>query len=395
MSAVIIPVSIQAQVTELKKIFAQTAVQRDKAGGTPKLERDLLRKSGLLGLSTPEVYGGAGCNWQQTLAVVQEFAQVDSSVAHVFAFHHLLLATTRLFGRPEQWQAWYKDSIAQDWFWGNALNPLDQRTTSEVTPTGRVFHGEKSFCSGALDSDRLLASATQRDTQGRAQLVIAALPSQRVGISIYPDWDNMGQRQTDSGSVRFEQVVVKESEVLADPGPLSSPFACLRPLLAQLILTHIYLGIAQGALAEARHYTQTQTRRWISSSAATANEDPYILSRYGEFYLGLESAGLLNAHATSLFDQAWQQDLKLSAEQRGKVAVAVAAAKVASTRLSLDLTSRMFEVCGARATTAALGLDRYWRNVRVHTLHDPVDYKLKELGDWQLNQRYPEPSFYS
>ena len=60
-----------------------------------------------------------------------------------------------------------------------------------------------------------------------------------------------------------------------------------------------------------------------------------------------------------------------------------------------DLTSRIFEVTGARSTTAALRLDRFWRNLRVHTLHDPVDYKVRELGDWALNGRYPKPSFYS
>ena len=48
-----------------------------------------------------------------------------------------------------------------------------------------------------------------------------------------------------------------------------------------------------------------------------------------------------------------------------------------------------------RSTKAALALDRFWRNLRTQTLHDPVDYKLHELGDWALNGTLPEPSFYS
>jgi alkylation response protein AidB-like acyl-CoA dehydrogenase len=55
----------------------------------------------------------------------------------------------------------------------------------------------------------------------------------------------------------------------------------------------------------------------------------------------------------------------------------------------------MFDVMGARATTAAARFDRYWRNLRTHTLHDPVDYKFRELGDYALNERLPTPSFYS
>lgn len=381
-----------AVVATLSDAFAKTAVTRDREGGTPKVERDLLRASGLLGLTVPVELGGLGANWQETLDYVRQIARVDSSVAHVFAFHHLLLATLRLFGQPTQWQPWFEQTVKQRWFWGNALNPLDERTTSTTHEGWREFSGQKSFCSGATDSDMLVSSAL--DPVSR-KLIIAAVPTARVGITVFQDWDNMGQRQTDSGSVTFEKLRVEDAEVLSNPGPLSTPFACLRPLLAQLILANIYLGIAQGALAEARNYTRSQSRRWIASPAASATEDLYVLAHYGEFHAGLEGARLLTDHAAALFDAAWQQGIALDESGRGEVALAVATAKVAASRIGLDLTSRMFEVSGARSTTAALRFDRYWRNLRVHTLHDPLDYKLRELGDWALNGRYPTPSFYS
>lgn len=50
---------------------------------------------------------------------------------------------------------------------------------------------------------------------------------------------------------------------------------------------------------------------------------------------------------------------------------------------------------GARSTAAQLRLDRFFRNARTHTLHAPVEYKIKELGDWELNGKLPVPSFYS
>ena len=56
---------------------------------------------------------------------------------------------------------------------------------------------------------------------------------------------------------------------------------------------------------------------------------------------------------------------------------------------------RIFDVMGARSTTAKLRLDRFFRNARTHTLHDPVDYKIKELGEWELSGKLPVPSFYS
>ncbi|MCM2365187.1 acyl-CoA dehydrogenase family protein [Pseudomonas sp. SR18] len=373
--------------------FALSAVERDERGGTPKTERDALRQSGLLALSIPTQYGGLGARWSDTLGIVREFAKVDSSIAHVFGFHHLMLATVRLFSRPDQWQPWFEQTARKNWFWGNALNPLDTRTVVKDFGGWREFSGKKSFCSGASDSQMLIASAVDENAGGK--LLIAAIPSGRSGITLHNDWNNIGQRQTDSGSASFERVRVEESELLLDPGPLSTPFACLRPLIAQLTFTHMFLGIAEGAFEEARTYTLTETRAWHKSSAEDVRQDPYVLQHYGEFWVALEGVRLLVERAAEILDQAWAKGPNLSEHERGQLAIAIATAKVAATRQGLDLCSRLFEVTGARSTHASLRLDRHWRNLRTQTLHDPVDYKLHELGDWALNQSLPIPTFYS
>jgi alkylation response protein AidB-like acyl-CoA dehydrogenase len=373
--------------------FAETAVERDERGGTPKAERDALRQSGLLALSIPVQYGGLGAPWSETLAVVREFARVDSSLAHVFGFHHLMLATVRLFSRPEQWQPWFEQTARKNWFWGNALNPLDTRTVVRNLGGWREFSGKKSFCSGASDSQMLIASAVDESAGGK--LLIAAIPSGRSGITLHNDWSNMGQRQTDSGSASFERVRVEESELLLDPGPLSTPFSCLRPLIAQLTFTHMFLGITEGAFEEARRYTLDETRPWFKSGSDSAHQDPYVLGHYGEFWVALQSVRLLVEHAAQLLDQAWDKGPALGSDERGRLALAIATAKVAASREGLNLCTRLFEVTGARATHASLRMDRYWRNLRTQTLHDPLDYKLHELGDWALNRSLPIPTFYS
>ena len=373
--------------------FALSAVERDERGGTPKAERDALRHSGLLALSIPTQYGGLGARWSDTLGIVREFAKVDSSIAHVFGFHHLMLATVRLFSRPDQWQPWFEQTARKNWFWGNALNPLDTRTVVKDFGGWREFSGKKSFCSGASDSEMLIASAVDESAGGK--LLIAAIPSGRSGITLHNDWNNIGQRQTDSGSASFERVRVEESELLLDPGPLSTPFACLRPLIAQLTFTHMFLGIAEGAFEEARNYTLTETRAWHKSSATDVRNDPYVLHHYGEFWVALEGVRLLVERAAELLDQAWAKGPNLSEHERGQLAIAIATAKVAATRQGLELCSRLFEVTGARSTHASLRLDRHWRNLRTQSLHDPLDYKLHELGDWALNHSLPIPTFYS
>jgi alkylation response protein AidB-like acyl-CoA dehydrogenase len=370
--------------------FASTAVVRDKIGGTAKSERDSLRKSGLLNLIIPAEFGGHECNWHDTLRIVRIISRADSSMGHLFGFQHLLLATVRLFG--DQWPYYYAETVKNNYFWGNTLNPLDTRAKIAAQGQDWVIDGVKSFCSGAMDSDYLIISALP---ENGGKLVVAAIPTQRPGIRINADWDNMGQRQTDSGSVDFDGVQIYDSEILRNPGPLGSVFATLRPLIAQLVLTNIYLGIAEGALAEALSYTRSQSRAWFLSGVESATRDPYVLKKYGEFWVDLNAASMTTDYAARLLDNAWRQGNALSETDRGEVAIASATAKVLATRAGLDVTQRLFEVTGARATNSKAGFDRFWRNLRTHSLHDPVDYKLLDLGEWVLNSKLPSPSFYS
>ena len=276
-------------------------------------------------------------------------------------------------------------------FWGNTLNPLDQRTkVQQLTENDFIFHGDKSFCSGSIDSDILLCSGFN----DAGKLLIAVIPTRREGVSFLGDWDNMGQRQTDSGTSHFEQVKIHKDELLLNPGPLSTPYSSLRPLIAQLIFVHLFLGVAEGAFDLARQTIQSQ-KAWSTSLAENAVNDPFTQKHFAEFYVQLESVRLLADKAIAALQTAWNIGEQLTAEQRGEVSIAIATAKIAATNSSLFITQNIFQVMGARATTTKLNLDRFWRNVRTQTLHDPIDYKYQEVGEWVLTGKVPDPSFYS
>lgn len=376
---------------QLAQQFAETAAERDKAGGNPKFERDLIRQSGLLGLSIPQQYGGQGADWKTIFQTIQIIAQVDSSLAHVYGFHHLLIATVQLFSQAEQYQSWFEQTVKQNLFWGNTLNPLDRRTTAQqISENEFIFQGDKSFCSGSMDSDILLCSAYNDE----AKLLIGVIPTTREGVSLLGDWNNMGQRQTDSGNSHFEQVKIHKDELLLNPGPLSTPYSSLRPLIAQLIFVHLFLGVAEGAFELAKETVQSQ-KAWSKSLVENAVNDPFTQKHFAEFYVQLESVRLLTNKAIETLQHAWNQVENLTAEQRGEVSIAIATAKIAATNTSLYITQNIFQVMGARATTAKLNIDRFWRNVRTQTLHDPIDYKYQEVGEWVLTDKVPDPSFYS
>lgn len=384
--------NIETQVTRLCEQLAEHAVARDKTGGHAAHERELIRDSGLLTLAIPTRFGGLGQNWRTTLDVVRRIAEVDSSMAHLFAFQHLQVATIMFFGNEQQQAELLTQTVQQRWFWGNALNPADNRSRAVEVEAGILVNGLKSFCSGARGADRLLVSA---HLESNGKFVVGAIPANRQGVQIDTDWDAIGQRQTDSGTVRFSDVLIEHDKLLLNPGPNGSPFANLRACLAQSILINIYLGLAQGAYHAARHFTRTQRRPWVNSGVSSATQDPYLLQRFADLWLQLRTATVFADLAADKLDAAWLKQDTLTDEARGEVAVAMVEAKILAHRASLDISSQLFDVAGAGATHSKLGLDRFWRNARTHTLHDPLDYKLRDLGNWALNDVYPTPTSYS
>lgn len=378
---------------ELVKEFAKTAIERDKRGGTAKIERDLIRHSGLLRLTASKKCGGYEESWETILRITREIAKVDSSVAHLFGYHFLCLASVELFGTSEQVKQFTKETAENNYFWGNAFNPLDIHVTATKKEKGWSINGTKSFCSGAVDSDRLLISAQKDDGSG---VLMAVIPTNRTGITLGEDWDSFGQRQTDSGSVTFQSVVVHDEEVLhAYETMEGNLFATVRTHIAQSILIHVLLGTAEGAFEAAKDYTKNKTRPWVTATVDEVKNDPYNIYHYGELFIKLKAADALVCISNEQLEKTWKMKHHITEEQRGECSIAVATAKVQVVQTALDVTSRVFQMMGARSTSSQYNFDRYWRNVRTHSLHDPIDYKIRDIGQYTLNAKYPEISAYS
>jgi len=377
---------------ELARRLAATANVRDQAGGHAAQEREWIRESGLLTLSIPEAFGGQGADWPTVYQVIRILARADSALAHVFGFHHLQLAGIQLYGSAQQQRRFLTQTVEQNLFWGNALNPLDKRTTATDADYGFQLDGVKSFSSGSVGSDWLTISAWHAETQSA---LIGVVPTRQHGVAVQADWDAFGQRQTDSGNVHFSAVSLPSTQVLQAPGHQPTAQATLRSQVAQLIMANLYLGIGEGAFEAARDYIATEARPWFASGAASAGADPLVQHRFGKLWLKLRPAVVLADHAARELERLFRLGAAVTAKQRGELAVAVAEAKVLAHTAGVDISNEMFELTGARSTSAKFGYDRFWRNVRVHTLHDPVDYKIRDLGRYALDGTLPEPTAYS
>ncbi|HMN97833.1 MAG TPA: acyl-CoA dehydrogenase family protein [Miltoncostaeaceae bacterium] len=369
-----------------------TAAERDRANRTPRPEVELLRENDLLQVQEPVAYGGRGLNLAQAHQVTRRIARGDTSIAHLIGYHYAQTRVAQLFGTPEQADALSRRNGEERLFWGGVQNP---RGGSDLVLTrdgdGFRLNGHRTFASGASLGDQLSVLTV---FEGRLQLV--SIPGDKPGFVALGNWDNIGQRLTDSGGVQFDDVRIDRSEVLGDPdeGHPFTPYQTLVTPHWQLAFVNFYIGTAEGAIPEALEWTAAYATPWETSGVQRATDDAYILQTVGEIVSEVRAAALLADRAGDAIQAALDIGPSLTAEQRAEAAVALYEAKYLTTRVALDATSRLFEIQGARATTTEYGFDRHWRNIRTHTLHDPVAYKAREVGDWALNRRGPEFSLY-
>lgn len=378
----------------LLKALRANAVERDRAGGHAAGEKALIREQGLLLDAIPVAFGGRGRTWSEVFAIVRRVAAVDSSLAHVLAFHHLQVATVLIYGSEEQQSRWLSATVREQGWWGNAMNPLDRRLVAQAAGDGFVLDGTKSFCSGTTGSSYMTLSAAPGD--GGSGMLLGIVATQQPGIRVLDDWDPIGQRQTDSNSVEFSRVALPARDLIRAADAAPTPFHSLRTCVGQLVLVNLYLGIAIGARQEAHdHVHGGSARPWVSSGVAHASDDPFTLNRFGELQVQIAAGQALADRAALALDAAFAKGPALDARERAETSVATAEAKVVAHRAGLYASQELFEVVGARGTRAALGFDRFWRNVRTHTLHDPLDYKLNVLGRWSLKGEPPPPTLYN
>ncbi|MGW3832346.1 acyl-CoA dehydrogenase family protein [Streptomyces microflavus] len=382
------------RAAEVAALLATDAAARDKAGATPYTEIQLLKDSGLVTLLGPAAHGGGGQDWTTAYRVIREVAKADGSIGQLLGYHYLWNWAARLVGTREQWEHVEAEAVRQTWFFGGAVNPRD--TDVVVTEDGDdlVFTGAKTFSTGSKVSD---VTVLEGVLEGTDQHIFAIVPSDGEGLVFHDDWDNIGQRLTESGGVTIDGVRTPWASAAGYVDKEFRPrvYNTLNVPTIQLVFISFYLGIAAGALETAATYTRTKTRSWLHGGHDQAVDEPYVIDTYGDLTAKLWAVEALADAVAAEGQKLHDAPDEVTERSRGEFEVRVAAAKARATEVALEVTSRIFEVTGARATASAEGLDRFWRNIRTHTLHDPVAYKRREVGRHVLTGELPEPTWYS
>ncbi|WP_329139216.1 SfnB family sulfur acquisition oxidoreductase [Streptomyces sp. NBC_01476] len=366
--------------------FRTGAAERDAGRLLPRAELDRLSASGLLGITVPRGHGGAEVSARTLAEVFRLLATGDASLSQIPQNHFVYVNVLRRQGSAEQRKFFFAEVLAGRRF-GNAQSEAgtkhvqDIRTRLEPRPDGSyLLTGEKHYSTGALFADWIPVLARAADDKLHVAYVEAGAP----GVTVVDDWDGMGQRTTASGTVRLVGVAVPADRIV--PHHLTFTGPQLHGAVAQLLHAAIDAGIASAALREAAEFVRTKSRPWFESGFETAAEDPLLVQRFGELALCARAADALLAAAAEAVDTATAD---LTDDSAAEASIAVAAAKVQAATAAVEISSALFELAGTRSALDSLNLNRFWRDARTHTLHDPARWKIQHIGRYVLSGTRP------
>jgi SfnB family sulfur acquisition oxidoreductase len=371
----------------LADAFAPEAAARDRERRLPWAELDAFVASGLWGMTVPREFGGAGVSSATLAEVTATIAAADGSLGQIPQNHFYALEVLRVGASAGQQRFFYDRVLAGERF-GNALaetghKDFKRRTRLTRTTDGWHIDGRKFYCTGALYA-HWIPTLVITEERGRDITCLAFVPRTAQGVEVIDDWDGFGQRVTGSGSVQFNHVRVEPEWVVPFQASFERP-TTIGPL-AQIMHAAIDLGQARGAFQAALQFVREHSRPWIDAKVDRATDDPLTIAQFGDLAVRLRAAEALLRRAARFVDAAQAGPTERSVAE---ASVAVAEARALTTTVSLDAGSRLFELAGTSATLDGLGLDRFWRNARTHTLHDPVRWKYHAVGNYYLNDKLP------
>ena len=371
---------------ELAQAARVQAAKRDRQRKLPWSEIEQFTRSGLGSISIPREYGGPQVSFVTLAEVFAIISAADPALGQIPQNHFGILHVLQGAASQEQKKQLFQ-SVLDGWRIGNGgpergtKNTLDLKARISAEGDGFVINGQKFYSTGALFAHWVAVKAL--DDEGRQ--VMAFVRRAAPGLRIVDDWSGFGQRTTASGTVLLDRVAV-EPELVIDNWRLGeSPN--IQGAVSQLIQAAIDAGIARGALDDAIAFVRERSRPWIDAKVERASDDLYVIADIGKLKIELHAAEALLRKAGQVLDQV--SAAPITAQSAAHASIAVAEAKVLTTEVALQVTEKLFELAGSRATLAEFNLDRHWRNARVHTLHDPVRWKYHAIGAYRLNGTLP------
>jgi short-chain 2-methylacyl-CoA dehydrogenase len=216
---------------------------------------------GLLGMTIPEEYGGAGTDTVSYAIAIEELTRVDSSVAITAAAHHSLgTLPIYMFGSEEQKREWVPDLASGRKLAAFGLTEPEAgsdagatRTRAELEGGEWVINGSKMFITNA--GTDITACVTITALTGADETSNIIVPNGTEGYTIAEPMQKLGWRASDTRELSFRDVRVPEGNLL---GPRGQGFQQFLEILdgGRISVAAMGLGLAQGAYDLAASYAK-------------------------------------------------------------------------------------------------------------------------------------------
>ncbi len=322
---------------------------------------DLVRELaglGLMGMTIPEEYGGAGTDTLSYAIAVEELTRVDSSVAITVAAHHSLgTLPIFLFGNEEQKLEWLPPLASGEKLAAFGLTEPDAgsdagatRTRAELQDGEWVINGSKMFITNA--GTDITACVTITAVTGDDEISNVIVPNGVEGYEIAPPMEKLGWRASDTRELSFRDVRVPEGNLL---GPRGQGFQQFLEILdgGRISVAAMGVGLAQGAYDLAFQYAKD--RRQFGRAIAEFQAVQFALA---------DMATEIEAGRSMVYKAAWLKD---QGRPFGKEA---AMAKLYTGELSNRAANAALQIHGGYGFMDEFPISRLFR-----------DQKILEIGE--------------
>lgn len=377
---------VAAKYRPIFEKIAEGTLAREQQRSLPYEQINWLKQAGFGALRVPVKFGGDGVSLPQLFQLLIELAKADSNIVQALRGHFAFVEDRLNAHKVADQALWFKRFVQGDLV-GNAWTEIGQVKIGDVITRVKqknnqlLVNGKKYYSTGTIFADWVDLFAYDETTD---QHVIAAISRHASGVQVLDDWDGFGQKTTGSGTLSLTDVAIERDHIL----PFEQRFK-YQTAFYQVIHLATLSGIAQSAVATFIHEVQKRDRIFSHGNADLVRNDPQILQvigkasaqAYASETITLRTAEALQKAYLSYFGESEIKNIQANNDAE----LESAQGQVVISALVLELTSQLFNALGASASTTSKQLDRFWRNARVVSSHNPLVYKEKVIGDWEVN----------
>jgi len=352
----------QTQIQQMVRDFALSEIkpnlmQWDEAQHFPT---DVFKRAGglgMLGVTIPEEYGGAGLSYIDYIHVIEELAVVDSGFALSVAAHNSLgSGHIYLAGNDEQKKKWLPKLASGEWIaaWGltepgSGSDASGMRTTAVKDGDEWVLNGTKNFITNATYAD-ISVVLTVTDKADKRGITAFAVEMDRPGIRPGKKENKLGMRVSDTAELVMEDCRVPSSNIL---GQIGYGFIDAMKVLdgGRISIGALSVGIARGAYEAARDYAKQ--RQAFGKSISDFQAIQFMLA---DMATEIDAARLLCYRAATIKDAGQ------------KVTQASAMAKLYASEVAVRATEKGVQIFGGYGFIKEFPAEKYYRDVKLCTI---------------------------